>query len=95
MASVALARKRKKSRRAPFKPVKYTVTDGKLVLVLETCEEGGYCVTCPFDPGLVTQGETLEECFEMASDAAELLQECRNEMSRETRRAVRAKSKKG
>lgn len=31
--------------------------------------EGGYTVTCPALPGLVTYGETLEEAREMAHDA--------------------------
>jgi antitoxin HicB len=31
--------------------------------------EGGYTVTCPALPGLVTYGETLEEAREMARDA--------------------------
>ena len=30
----------------------YTVTDGEMVLTLEPAEEGGYLVTCPFDPEL-------------------------------------------
>lgn len=51
------------------KPVQYTVTDGKMVLVLEVAEEGGFTVTAPFIPGLVTEAETLEEAFEMARDA--------------------------
>jgi predicted RNase H-like HicB family nuclease len=51
-------------------PVRYTVTDGKMVLVLEVTEEGGYTVTAPFIPGLVTEADTLEEAFEMARDAA-------------------------
>ncbi len=59
------------------KPIKYTVSDGKLVLTLEVCEEGGYCVTSPFVPGLVTEADTLEEAFEMARDAAAMLKEVR------------------
>ncbi|HEY3788363.1 MAG TPA: type II toxin-antitoxin system HicB family antitoxin, partial [Urbifossiella sp.] len=51
------------------KPIKYTVSDGKLVLTLEAAEEGGFTVTSPFIPGLVTEAETLEEAFEMARDA--------------------------
>jgi len=31
--------------------------------------EGGFTVTCPALPGLVTYGETLEEAREMARDA--------------------------
>jgi antitoxin HicB len=55
----------------------YTVCDGHLVLHLEPAEEGGYVVTSPLDPELVTEGETLEECFEMARDALEGLRESR------------------
>ena len=33
--------------------------------------EGGYTVTCPALPGLVTYGETLEEARSMARDAME------------------------
>ena len=52
------------------KKVRYTVSDGKLVLTLTPAEEGGFLVTSPLDPGLVTEAETLEEAFEMAYDAA-------------------------
>ena len=33
--------------------------------------EGGYTVTCPALPGLVTYGETLDEARQMARDAME------------------------
>lgn len=59
------------------KPQKYTVSDGKLMLTLEVAEEGGYIVTSPLDPGLITQAETLEEAFEMARDVVALLKETR------------------
>ncbi|HZT57425.1 MAG TPA: type II toxin-antitoxin system HicB family antitoxin [Pyrinomonadaceae bacterium] len=32
-------------------------------------ETGGYVVTCPALPGLVTEGDTLKEAREMAADA--------------------------
>ena len=32
-------------------------------------ESGGYTVTCPALPGLVTEGDTLEEARLMAADA--------------------------
>ena len=35
----------------------YTVSDGTLMPVLEPAEEGGYCVTSPLDPQLVTQAD--------------------------------------
>ena len=36
------------------KPMKYTVSDGKLVLTLEVAEEDGYIVTVPMDPVIKT-----------------------------------------
>ena len=38
-------------------------------VLFEPAEEGGYVVTCPALPGLVTEGETLEEARTMAKDA--------------------------
>jgi antitoxin HicB len=38
-------------------------------LVLEAAEEGGFTVTCPALPGLVTEGDTFEDALEMARDA--------------------------
>jgi antitoxin HicB len=55
----------------------FTVSDGEMVLTLEPAEEGGYVVTSPFDPELVTEAETIEEAFEMARDAAEGLRKAR------------------
>src|SRR5262245_44707255 len=71
------------------KPTQYTVTDGELVLTLEVAEEGGFTVTSPFVPGLVTEAETLEEAFEMARDAAEALKETASK----SRRSVAAGKK--
>lgn len=39
--------------------------------VFEPCEEGGYTVTVPKMPGLVTEGDSFEEALEMAKDAIE------------------------
>ena len=64
------------------RPTQYTVTDGKMVLVLEAAEEGGYTVTAPFIPGLVTEADTLEEAFEMARDAAAELKAARSTLRR-------------
>ncbi|HTU18765.1 MAG TPA: type II toxin-antitoxin system HicB family antitoxin [Gemmataceae bacterium] len=58
-------------------PKRYTVIDGKLVLSLEAAEEGGYIVTSPFDPELITEAETLEEAFANARDAAQALKQAR------------------
>ena len=38
-------------------------------VVMTPDETGGYVVTCPALPGLVTEGDTLEEAREMAVDA--------------------------
>jgi predicted RNase H-like HicB family nuclease len=48
---------------------RYTVSDGSLVLSLEEAEEGGYVVTSPLDPALVTEADTIAEAFESARDA--------------------------
>jgi antitoxin HicB len=32
-------------------------------------EEGGYTVTVPALPGCITQGETIEQCIELAQEA--------------------------
>ena len=55
----------------------YTVSDGKLVLLLEPAEEGGYIVMSPLDPALITQAETVEEAFVNARGAALALRESR------------------
>ncbi len=38
-------------------------------VLFEPAEEGGYVATCPALPGLVTEGDTLEEARANASDA--------------------------
>jgi predicted RNase H-like HicB family nuclease len=38
-------------------------------VLFEPAEEGGFVVTCPALPGLVTEGDTLEEARAMAADA--------------------------
>jgi predicted RNase H-like HicB family nuclease len=72
---------------------KYTVTDGKLVLVLEVAEEGGYLVTAPFDPDVLTQAETVEEAFEMARDLIALLEEDRAAERKAARQAGKRAAK--
>jgi antitoxin HicB len=41
----------------------------RYTVLFEPAEEGGYIVTCPSLPGLVTEGDTLEEARAMAADA--------------------------
>jgi antitoxin HicB len=59
---------------------RHTVSDGKLVLYLEEAEEGGYIVTSPLDPELITQGESIEEAFANARDAAKALKQARSKL---------------
>ena len=61
---------------------RYTVSDGKLVLQLEEAEEGGYVVTSPLAPELITQAETIEEAFANARDAAKALKQSRGKLMR-------------
>jgi antitoxin HicB len=61
---------------------RYTVSDGKLVLNIEAAEEGGYIVTSPLDPELITQAETIEEAFANARDAAHALKQSRMKLLR-------------
>jgi len=43
--------------------------DFKYTVIFEPAEEGGYVVHVPALPGLVTEGDTLEEAKQMARDA--------------------------
>jgi antitoxin HicB len=58
----------------------YTVSDGKLVLNLEEADEGGYIVTSPLNPELITQAESIAEAFANARDAAKALKHSRSKL---------------
>jgi antitoxin HicB len=58
----------------------YTVSVGKSVLKLESAAEGGYVVTSPFYPELITEAETIEEAFVNARDAARALKQARRKL---------------
>ena len=45
------------------------VEEHTFTVVFDPAEEGGYTVTCPALPGLVTEGDTLEEARERAKEA--------------------------
>ena len=55
----------------------YTVSDSQLVLTLTEAEEGGYIVTSPMDPELITEAETIAEAFELAHEVKRELTEAR------------------
>jgi predicted RNase H-like HicB family nuclease len=71
---------------------RYTVSDGKIVLTLEAAPEGGYVVTSPMDPALITEAETVPEAFEMARDAMITLADGRAKLGR---RAPRRRARVG
>ena len=70
----------------------YTVSDGEMVLTLEPAEEGGYVVTSPLDPELITEAESLDEAFVNARDAADALNESRKKLARQLADAERSSS---
>ena len=53
-------------KRAPVQVGEYSFT-----ILIEPNDPDGYLVTCPALPGLVTQGDTLDEALAMAKDAIE------------------------
>ena len=58
----------------------YTVSDGRVVLTLQEAEEGGYVVTSPLDPQLITEAETVKEAFDNARDALAALAASRRKL---------------
>jgi antitoxin HicB len=54
----------------------------KLPLILEPQPEGGYVVTCPLLPELITEGETVLEAIQNANDALAALVEAMKELQR-------------
>lgn len=56
-------------RLARFLPEEAPLSVYKLPLVLEPQAEGGYVVTCPLLPELVTEGETVQDALANAHDA--------------------------
>jgi len=63
---------------------RYTVSDGKLVLILQLAEEGGYVVTSPLDPELITEADSIQEAFENARDAMRALIRSRKKVLKRT-----------
>ncbi len=54
----------------------------KLPLVLEPQPEGGYVVTCPFLPELITEGDTVQDALSNANDALAAILEAMKELNR-------------
>ena len=47
------------------------MSEHRYTVLFEPAEEGGYVVTCPALPGLVTEGDTYEEAYRRAAEAIE------------------------
>lgn len=47
------------------------MTNRTYTIVLDRDPEGGFVATCPALPGVVTEGETVEEALAMAKDAVQ------------------------
>ena len=54
----------------------------KLPLVLDPQPEGGYTVTCPLLPELITEGDTVPEVLENVSDALVAILETYEDLGR-------------
>lgn len=54
----------------------------KLPLLLEPQPEGGYVVTCPVLPELITEGDTIDEAVSNANDALAAIIEMYEDLKR-------------
>ena len=54
----------------------------KLPLILELQPEGGYTITCPLLPNLITEADTLKEFIPNVSDALSALIEAYQDLGR-------------
>lgn len=54
----------------------------KLPLVLDPQPEGGYTVSCPILPELITEGDTVKEAMTNASDALAAIIETYEDLGR-------------
>jgi len=61
----------------------------KLPLVLDPQPEGGWTITCPILPGLVTEADTVEEIYSNVTDAIEALLEGYEELGQPIPEALR------
>ena len=61
---------------------RYTLSDGKPLLTLQPDRDGGFVVTSPIDPAMITQADTIPEAFAMARDAFAPLADSRADAGR-------------
>jgi len=62
----------------------------KLPLLLEPQPEGGYVVTCPLLPELITEGETVQDALNNANDALAAIVEAFKELKQPLPPALQA-----
>ena len=67
---------------AKRKPRRKPETLYKLPLVLSPQPEGGYTVTCPILPELITEGDTVQEALDNVRDALAALLEAYQALKR-------------
>jgi antitoxin HicB len=61
----------------------------KLPLILEPQPEGGYTVTCPLLPELITEGDSVREALDNAADALAAVVEAYEDLGRPMPPALR------
>ncbi len=69
----------------------YTISDGKLVIVVKESRDGGYVVSSPLDPELFTEGETIDEAIHNAHEVASLLADHSRDMAKAMRKTRKPK----
>ena len=61
----------------------------KLPLILDPQPEGGYSVTCPLVPELISEGDTVREALDNAADALAAVLEAYEDLGRPVPPALR------
>jgi antitoxin HicB len=64
----------------------------KLPLLIEPQPEGGYTITCPLLPNLITEADTLDEVVPNVADALTALIEAYQDLNQPLPEALRALS---
>lgn len=54
--------------KTPYNQIR-NMHERRYTVLFELAEEGGFVATCPALPGLVTEGDTLDEARDMVRDA--------------------------
>ena len=67
----------------------------RIPLVLEPQPEGGYTVTSPLLPELITEGETIAECLANAEDAFAVVMEIYEDERRRLPSCIRVEDSGG